>query len=170
MMRRRGGTLKIKESVTVNGDGDGAVVMSGSFLMDILQKCGNLRIAGAQASHCRLSMGERQDITQEVLTNTHLSMIFNQVQYRTLMRKKWADAFDHYFSPLDGKILVQPQNFPSMLYWGNWSELKNLCPTAVGYMRGQLRLLFDQLLWVPQKVLDRVWVYNRSDISLGLHF
>ena len=29
-MRRRGGMLKIEESVTVNGDGDGAVVMSGS--------------------------------------------------------------------------------------------------------------------------------------------
>ena len=133
------------------------------FLTDILQKCGNLRGAGAQASHCCLSMQERQNITQEAITNTDLSTIFNRVQYRTSTRKEWADAFDHYFSPLDAKILVQPQNFPGMLYWRNWSELKNLRPTAVGHMRGRLRLLFDQLLWVPQKASDRVWVYTRSD-------
>ena len=55
------------------------------FLMDILPKCGNLHSAGAQASHCCLSMQERQNIMQEVITNTDLSTIFNQVQYCTTM-------------------------------------------------------------------------------------
>jgi len=133
------------------------------FLTDILQKCGNLHGAGAQASHCHLSMQKRQNITQAALTNTDLSTIFNQIQYCTSTWKEWGDAFNHYFSPLDGKVLVQPQNFPSMLYWRNWSELKNVHPIAVGHMRGWLCLLFHQLLWVPQNVSDRVWVYNGSN-------
>lgn len=133
------------------------------FLSDLLQKCGNLRGARTNASHCRLSMQERQCITQEALTNIDLSTVFHRVQYRTSTRKEWADAFEHYFSPLDGKVPIQPQNFPNMMYWRRWAELKGLAPDEVGHMRRQLRLLFDQLLWVPQAASDRVWMYQKDD-------
>lgn len=133
------------------------------FLSDLLQKCGNLRGAGVYASHCRLSMRERQDITQEAMADINLAGIFNRVQYRTPTRKEWAAAFDRYFSPLDGKTPVQLQNFPQMLYWMRWAELKALLPNQAGHMRQRLRLLFDQLCWVPQTASDRVWLYQRDD-------
>lgn len=133
------------------------------FLSDLIQKCGNLRGARADASHCRLSMQERQNVTQELLLNIDLSTVFNRVQYRKANSKEWKDAFGHYFSPLDAKIPIQPQNFPNMLYWRRWAEMKSLVPEAVGHMRRQLRVLFDQLLWVPQTASDRVWLYQRDD-------
>ncbi|KAG9308932.1 hypothetical protein JVU11DRAFT_11396 [Chiua virens] len=133
------------------------------FLSDVMQKCGNLRGAIANASHCRLSTQERQNITQQALTHPNLATIFRRVQYRASARQEWADAFSHYFSPLDGKIPIQPQNFPNMLYWRRWAELKSLLPAAVGNMRRQLRLLFDQLAWVPEPASDRVWRYQRDD-------
>ncbi|KAG9318980.1 hypothetical protein JVU11DRAFT_1096 [Chiua virens] len=51
------------------------------FLSDVLQKCGNLHGAGADASHCRLSSRERQNIKQEAITNINLAVIFRRVQY-----------------------------------------------------------------------------------------
>ncbi|KAH0825660.1 hypothetical protein J3R83DRAFT_11748 [Lanmaoa asiatica] len=133
------------------------------FLSDLLQKCGNLRGARADASHCRLAVRERQNITREAITDINLAAIFRRVQYRTSTRKEWVAAFEHYFSPLNGKIPIQPQNFPKMLYWLRWAELKTLVPNQVGHMRRQLRRLFDQLYWVPQIASDRVWLYQRDD-------
>lgn len=133
------------------------------FLSDLMQKCGNLRGPRADASHCRLSVRERQSITQQALINVNLATIFNRVQYRTSTRMEWANAFVHYFSPLDAKIPIQPQNFPNMLYWRRWAELKSLLPDGVEHMRGQLRRRFDQLYWVPQPASDRVWLYQRND-------
>ena len=133
------------------------------FLSDLLQKCGNLRGVRADASHCRLSIRERQNITQEAIANTNLALIFRRVQYRTSTRQEWAAAFGHYFSPVDGKISIQPQNFPNMLYWMRWAELKTLLPNQIGHVRRQLRLLFNQLCWIPQPVSDRLWLYQRDE-------
>ena len=117
----------------------------------------------ADASHCRLSIRERQNITQEAIANTNLALIFRRVQYRTSTRQEWAAAFGHYFSPVDGKISIQPQNFPNMLYWMRWAELKTLLPNQIGHVRRQLRLLFNQLCWIPQPVSDRLWLYQRDE-------
>ena len=133
------------------------------FLSDFMQKCGNLRGARADASHCILPIRDRQNITQEALTNIDLATIFRRVQYRTATRQEWAEAFDRCFSPLGAKIPIQPQSFPNMIYWRRWAELKSLIPDKVGHMRRQLRLLFDQLRWVPQMASDRVWVYRKDD-------
>ena len=46
------------------------------FLSDLLQKCRNLCGVRADVSYCRLSIRERQNITQEAIANTNLALIF----------------------------------------------------------------------------------------------
>jgi hypothetical protein len=134
------------------------------FCSDILQKCGNVRGQPLMASHCRLSLEERRNVTDTVYQDLNLAMVFNRVQWKKVSGIEWKKAFDIYFPSRNSKLMVQPQNFPSMAYWLDWHDMRRrLPPQSFDRMRSRYWTLFKKLLWIPKPHGDRLWKYIPND-------
>ncbi|KAG2127431.1 hypothetical protein BD769DRAFT_1668077 [Suillus cothurnatus] len=93
------------------------------FCTDILQKCGNLKGNPLAPSHCRLSKDERLHVTDDVYRDTNLAVIFTRVQWKRAHHMEWQEAFNLFFPPPGTSPRLQPQNYPNMIYWMQWSKV-----------------------------------------------
>lgn len=132
------------------------------FCSDLLQKCGNMRNRGLETSHCRMSMeGRISGVTPDTFKDDNLALVFNQVQWKKASRGDWIAAFDIFFPPVGAAPRIQPQNFPTMLYWVKWADMKMHLPRSqVNRIRNKYWELFNELQWVPRPHYDRLWKYT----------
>jgi hypothetical protein len=139
------------------------------FCTDILQKCGNLKGNPLAPSHCRLSTDERLHVTDDVYRDTNLAVIFTRVQWKRAHRMEWREAFDLFFPPPGTSPRLQPQNYPNMIYWMQWADMKRDTPTRViDAIRVKYWSLFKTLYWVPKPYSDRLWKYTTDDNFITL--
>ncbi|KIJ64990.1 hypothetical protein HYDPIDRAFT_71783, partial [Hydnomerulius pinastri MD-312] len=134
------------------------------FASDMLQKCGNLKGQPYLASHCRLTPAARLAVTEDVFRTSNLATVFYRVRWKTATRAEWGSAFERLFPPPGREPPVQPQNYPTMQYYHQWSELKGRVPHHYAQtIHSRLRLMFDQLTWMARPYCDRVWMYQPGD-------
>jgi len=99
-------------------------------------------------------------VTHDTYKETNLALVFNQVRWKKATRQEWVAAFDIFFPPLGAPPRLQPQNFPTMLYWIKWADMKMHLPKSqVKKIRETYWELFNELHWVPQPHSDRLWKY-----------
>lgn len=127
-------------------------------LVDITAKVAN-RQGSSDSSYCKLSKYERDHVNDATYQDLHLRVYFSDCQFKNATKKVWAAAFDKLWPRKDAKLTGNPQNYPSMKYYLEWTSMIELDPDLdrINAMRTSLRQRFDTLKWIPSVQSDRVW-------------
>ena len=128
------------------------------FLTDILQKCG---IAKQGGTYCRLTMAQRESVTEESYKDLDLSKVFTRVQWKHASHPEVMAAFEKFWPNKEHVLPASAQHFRRMGYYLEWKSYASTVEAS--NFKNLRRMIFDRfysLSWIPEPLSDRVWQYE----------
>ncbi|KAK7463598.1 hypothetical protein VKT23_005541 [Stygiomarasmius scandens] len=128
------------------------------FIHDMTIKSPN-QSSSTSPSYMKLTLQERQEVTEELYKKKRLSDIFLSCQYKVdRTDTEFSRAFKHLFPPPGKQFPEKLQNYPSCLYWRTWMHLANdSTPETAAAMHKELRKRVLGLFWIPHAGGDKMW-------------
>ncbi|KAF8889789.1 hypothetical protein BD779DRAFT_1438914 [Infundibulicybe gibba] len=132
------------------------------FLIDIVAKSPNPHGAG-KPSYCRISVGARTEVGEDVYKNETLSDIWRACRYKIAKDTEWETAFGHLWPPKHSVTSAKAQNYRLCSYFISYKELiASVDDNLANVMRSHIRAKVNRLYWIPHATSDKIWNTSRT--------
>jgi hypothetical protein len=136
--------------------------------VDLIKKMPN-RQGRTNATYCYLDEKERR-IGVKLFQRADLGNVWRFAQWRYADAADWTDILDNLFPNRGNMKPVGTQNYPSMAYYNAWTDWTNRSTSgAIAAVKKQIHAIFEDILWVPYVVKDRVWDTHVQHSLINVH-
>lgn len=134
------------------------------YATDIMQKIGPPRDNSKLSTYSSLTQYDRQHLSLNDISTLNLGNLFTQVQWRRATKEDWQKAQERIFPAVDHQVSQSQYHLKNCRYFNNYLTLVQLLPSEQAIeVQQTFHKKLDELPWLPETRLDRLWVYKKGD-------